>query len=159
MSKRTSLQPHNTELLVGVFRVLCDEHAAIGALLEQLKSAPEQRMELWPTIRAELLSHERGEVREVYPVVRAKIGTRALADLHDFEAREMEDLITELEMIAVHTPEWLEVFVDLADEVMAHAHAEESDLFPQIQHALGPDVADRLEATFLRAKLQLVESV
>jgi hypothetical protein len=159
MSTRTNAQPQTAEVLTGVFRTLSEEHAAIGAMLERLKASPELRVELWPTIRAELLSHERGEVREVFPVLRANIETRAIADLHDFEAKEMEELVTELEMTPIETAEWLEVFVDLANEVMAHARAEENDLFPHAQEVLGAEVAHRMDASFLRAKLQLVESV
>jgi hemerythrin superfamily protein len=155
----TRVQPQTVEQLTGVFLTLSEEHAAIATLLERLEAAPELRAELWPTIRIELLSHERGEVREVFPVIRANEETRAIADLHDFEAKEMEDLVTELEMTAMDTPEWMELFEDLANEVLTHARAEENDLFPRAQQVLGRDVADALNAGFLRAKRQLLESV
>src|SRR3954470_6443269 len=43
----------------------------------------ENRAALWPTIRIMLLSHERGEVHEVYPVLRSYPELAALADHHD----------------------------------------------------------------------------
>src|SRR5262249_48663483 len=73
------------EGLTGVFRTLAEQHGEVAAMLKRLQSKPEKKAELWPEIRRELLSHERGEIREVYPVLRQHVQTRALAEHHDQE--------------------------------------------------------------------------
>jgi len=76
--------------LTGVFRTLAKQHGEVSALLKRAKSSddPEKRAELWQEIRVELLSHERGEMREVYPVLRKYPEIRPLAEHHDREAVE-----------------------------------------------------------------------
>ncbi|TMQ13574.1 MAG: hypothetical protein E6J90_28220 [Deltaproteobacteria bacterium] len=52
--------------LVGVFKTLAEQHGEVKVLLKRLQDKPEKKPELWPEIRRELLSHERGELRVVY---------------------------------------------------------------------------------------------
>src|SRR5262249_23227849 len=68
--------------LVGVFKTLTKQHGEITALLELAKISDHKFTELWPKIRQELLSHEKAEVREVFPELRAYAATRALAGRH-----------------------------------------------------------------------------
>src|SRR5580658_5507645 len=68
--------------LVGVFGTLAEQHGEVGALLKRAKADASKRTELWPTIRAMLRSHEEGELREVYPVLREYAELRAFADRH-----------------------------------------------------------------------------
>src|SRR5512138_490848 len=74
--------------LVGIFKTLSEQHGEVTALLERAKLSDERFTELWPEIRRELLSHERAEVRELYPVLRLHAQTVALADHHDAEASQ-----------------------------------------------------------------------
>lgn len=81
--------------LVGVFNTLAEQHGEVMALLERAKTSDEKFTHLWPTIKRELISHEKAEVREVYPYLRTYPETRALADHHDTEANELESLIAQ----------------------------------------------------------------
>ena len=85
--------------LTGVFRTLAEQHGEVSALLKRAKSSddPARRTELWQKIRVELLSHERAEMREVYPVLREYAETRTLAEHHDREAKELESMISRLD--------------------------------------------------------------
>ena len=58
------------EGLTGVFKTLMEEHGEVSALLLRVKASddPETRTRLWPTIRRELLAHEKGELAIVYPM-------------------------------------------------------------------------------------------
>src|SRR3954468_19425767 len=103
------------EGLTGVFQTLCEEHAQISALLASVQKNPAQRVALWPTIRAQLLSHERGEIRELYPVLRSTAATRELADHHDAEAKAMEDMVLDLDLVPIMTDTWGQLFSRLAD--------------------------------------------
>jgi len=145
--------------LVGVFKTLAEQHGQVAALLERVRGNTDKRSELWPKIRVELISHERGEVREVYPVLRTQAQTRALAEHHDDEARELEQLITTLDATDIASEAWAELFDRLADTVISHANEEEEKIFPPAQDALGEDRAKELERAFLAAKQQIAAAV
>src|ERR1043165_6078223 len=66
--------------LTGVFRTLAEQHGEVSTLLKRPQDKREKKAELWPEIRRELLSHERGEVRVVYPVLRQYAQTAPLAE-------------------------------------------------------------------------------
>ena len=144
--------------LVGVFATLAEQHGEVAALLERAKGSDEKFAELWPTIRRELISHEQGELREIYPVLRAHDATRELADDHDTEAAQLEHLIDTIDHLAVASPARREQFEQLVDMVLHHAREEESDIFPKAQDALGKDEAKELEESFLAAKQQIAQA-
>ena len=142
------------EGLTGVFKTLAEQHGEVAAMLKRLQSKPEKKAELWPEIRRELLSHERGEVREVYPVLRQHVQTRALAEHHDQEATEMERLIERID--AATADDWRPLFDQLVDAVIRHANQEENDIFPKAQEAIGDQATKDLEPRFLAAKKQIM---
>jgi hemerythrin superfamily protein len=143
--------------LVGVFRTLAEQHGEVKVLLERLQDKPEKKPELWPEIRRELLSHERGELREVYPVLRQHMQTRALAEHHDQEAAEMESLIEKLD--TPQTLDWQALYNQLVDAVIHHAEEEEKEIFPKAQAVLGDQACKALDARFLAAKQQAASAV
>jgi hemerythrin superfamily protein len=144
--------------LVGVFATLAEQHGEVAALLESAKRSDEKFGELWPTIRRELISHEQGELREVYPVLRARDATRELADHHDAEAAQLEQLIMTIDNLAIASPARREHFERLVDMVLRHAREEETDIFPKAQDALGKDEVKELEEPFLAAKQQIAQA-
>ena len=142
--------------LVGVFRTLADQHTEVAGLFEQVKASPESRALLWPRIRRELVSHEHSEVRELYPVLRQLEETRALADHHDQEARELDALIARLDALDITSDEWTEKFELLVKTVLHHAKSEEeAKIFPIAQQALGEARAIELDAKVLAVKQKL----
>jgi hemerythrin superfamily protein len=138
--------------LVGVFKTLAEQHGEVSAMLRRLQGKPEKKTELWPDIRRELLSHERAEMREVYPVLRQRVETRALAEHHDQEAAEMERLIERIDMAPADA--WRALYDQLVDAVLHHANEEEAEIFPKAQQAIGEQAAKDLDARFLAAKKQ-----
>ena len=72
--------------LRGVFTTLAEQHTEVATLLDRVEADPSKRASLWPKIRIELISHERGELRVVYPVLREHVETEQLADQHDADA-------------------------------------------------------------------------
>ncbi|HEX7842516.1 MAG TPA: hemerythrin domain-containing protein [Kofleriaceae bacterium] len=145
--------------LVGVFKTLAEQHGQVTVLLERARTSDDKFSELWPEIRRELLSHEQGEMREVYPVLRAHDATRALADHHDTEAHELEQLIANIHELAAGSPARRDAYQVLIDKVIHHAREEESDIFPKAQDAIGKDQAEALEARFLTAKQQIAQTM
>jgi hemerythrin superfamily protein len=145
--------------LAGVFKTLTEQHGEVTALLERAKASDEKFTQLWPTIRRELLSHEKGEVREVYSVLRRDPETQALADQHDDEARDLEQLIEHIDTLEVGSPEQRAMFQQLIDLVTEHANEEESEIFPKAQEVLGKDQAEALDERFLATKKQLAQAL
>src|ERR1700712_5469995 len=87
--------------LRGVFLRLAEEHGRVGALMKRVsKSADAQvRREHYPQIRAELLSHERGELAEVYSLLGNYLDTRDLAAAHNAEAGQLEAAIAAVDSL------------------------------------------------------------
>lgn len=141
--------------LVGVFQTLAEQHGEVTVLLEKAKSSDDKFTQLWPTIRRELISHEKAEMREVYPVLRARDATRQLADHHDAEASQLEQLIASIDECAIGSPARRELYQRLIDTVLHHAREEETEIFPKAQDAIGKDQAEALETRFLTAKQQI----
>lgn len=145
--------------MVGVFELLAAQHREMQALLEQVLAADGERALLWPECRRQLVSHERSEVRELYPVLRANPATRALADHHDDEARQLDAVISLLNTLPVASARWLEVFRELANTVIAHAAEEEAQLFPEAQQALGEPYSVYLAGPVLKAKHAIADQM
>jgi hypothetical protein len=141
--------------LVGVWKKLADQHAQLAALLEQVRASDGNRAEVWAIARAELLSHERGELREVYPVLRQYAELRALADGHDADATTMERMVLALSDLPVESEIWMGTFAVLCESVLRHAAEEEQDVFPKAQSVIGEELSMQLDMTFTQAKQQL----
>ena len=141
--------------LVGVFATLSEQHGEASALLKRVKGHPAKRAELWPTLRRELLSHERGEMRVVYPELRAHVETRALAEQHDEEAGEMEQTVFDLDATDMNSEAWEAKLGELIRMVENHVHEEESNIFPRAQETLGEEMARAMEKRFLDAQAEV----
>ncbi len=145
--------------LTGVWKTLAEQHGEAAALLERARDNPTKRDELWPTIRSELLSHERGELREVYPVLRQHADLRVLAERHDIQAKDMEQIVLRLDGMSPQSDAWQSLYNDLVSSVQAHAEEEETDIFPIAQQVLGDEVSRDLDAKFRRAKQEVAAQV
>jgi hypothetical protein len=140
----------------GIFKQLTREHGEVSALLRRVKmtSDPQVRRELYPTIRSELLSHERGELRAVYPAFLQYKELEGIARAHEQEAGQLERLITELDAIAYDDDAWGHAFTKLVELVMQHTKEEENEYFPKANRILGQDVANRLQADYEATKAE-----
>jgi hypothetical protein len=87
--------------LTGVFEQLTREHGEIIAMLMRVRMSSELqvRAALMPKIRAELLSHEEGEVTDVYPVFRQHDDLVDFAEEHHAEAEQLEEAIGQLSAV------------------------------------------------------------
>jgi hemerythrin superfamily protein len=148
------------EGLNGVFRHLEREHGEVSAMLMRLKASsdPDVRRELWPTIRKELLSHELAEKREVYPALRSEPETQAMAEEHDRDAEELEELIAEVTATAVDSPQWQPTLARLIEQVQEHVRDEEEDQFP-IADRVFKDRSDDMLARFEKAKAEAMRQL
>lgn len=141
------------EGLSGVFTTLMKEHGQLAALLMRVKGSSDLdlRRELWPTIRAELLSHEMAEMSVVYPAYRAHPETAAIAREHELDAGQLENLIHTLHAMDVEHPSWGSTFDELAKTVQHHVLEEEREYFRAGNRVFGAQ-ADALDRAYKQAK-------
>jgi hemerythrin-like domain-containing protein len=142
------------EGLTGVFSHLAEEHGEVSAMLSQLRSSddPEKREDLWNEIRIELVSHERAEVAEVYPVFRRHPDLAEIAEEHDEEAGQLEAAVNEVDETDVTSDDWEERLERLITLVKQHAEEEEQVYFPSAQNVLERDTIAALQDVFHAAK-------
>jgi hemerythrin superfamily protein len=147
------------EGLTGIFKKLAQEHGEVSALLMRVNSSsdPQVRAELFPKIRAELLSHEQGEMTVLYPAYREFPETAAIADKHDREAGQLQKMIEAVSTTEYQDPNWATRFDALVDLVKRHVAEEEEDIFPKGQKALG-DRTQVLETEFKQVKQAALSS-
>ncbi|MFT3698561.1 MAG: hemerythrin domain-containing protein [Kofleriaceae bacterium] len=146
------------EGLTGIFATLAKQHGEAGALLDDIKRDASKRRELWPKVRVALLTHERAEMRVLYPELRMHDQLRALANSHDAEAAELERMIHDLDETPLSSDTWGNLFERLADTVVRHAGEEERDIFPLAQRVLGKPRAKELGPKFEQTQKSLEQS-
>lgn len=140
--------------LTGVFKHLMEEHGKVSALIGRVKMSDDAdvRARLYPTIRGELLAHESGELRVVYPAMAQYPEVSAIADEHAVDAGELERQIAEVDRFSFSDPAWGPAFDRLAELVQKHVAQEEGDYFPKAQKAMGDNLAKDLLRLFENAK-------
>ncbi len=140
--------------LTGVFMHLMEEHGKVGALIKRvaLSSDLEVRSKLYPTIRTELLDHEKGELKAVYPALAHFPETASIAAAHAHHASELEAAILELDALSFNGASWMPAFERLAKLVEEHVAIEEREYFPLAQKVMGEERAQQLLAAFEAAR-------
>jgi hemerythrin superfamily protein len=139
--------------LAGVFERLAEQHGEIVALMKAFQKNPEDG-DLWDELREELLSHERAELREVFPVLRQYEELAEMSDDHDDDAAEIEDLVLRLDEID-DPDETVAVFGELVDAMLRHTDDEEQHIFPKALEVLGEDEAQELEERYLETQREI----
>jgi len=147
--------------LTGVFRHLADEHREVGALMKHLSQTtdPQVRREHFPHIRTELLSHEKGELSEVYVVLANYEQLRGVVLQHNGEAHTLEKAIADVDAIDFASEEWETSFARLFALVQAHAEEEENDFFPKAQELIDEDESKQILTRYEAAKKSVMRFV
>jgi hemerythrin superfamily protein len=147
--------------LRGVFLHLAEEHGEVGALMKRVsKSTDAQfRREHFPHIRAELLSHEKGELAEVYPVLANYSSMRDVVLKHNDEAHTLEKAIADVDAQDFGSEEWGSAFQRLFGLVQQHVEEEEKDFFPRAQQVVDEDESKAIRQRYEAAKKSVKERV
>ena len=134
------------EGVTGVFKQLTREHGEVTALLMRVRmsSELEVRAGLLPKIRAELLSHEKGEAIEVYSVFRQNEDLADFADEHETDVEQLEESLAQLAAVRYESELWPSRFDDLYDLVTRHTREEEEEYFSAASHALGREQSEQM---------------
>ncbi len=137
-------------VLTGIFRTLISEHRDLLGVLTRLAntSDPSLRSELFPQLREQLVSHERGEMSVLYPSLRAHGLTYGVAERHDTSARKLEVVVGCLSGYSFDNPEWAETTQTLLQIVQEHVDEEEHQFFALAQEALGRKRTEDLDERY-----------
>jgi hemerythrin superfamily protein len=140
--------------LRGVFLHLAQEHGEVSELMRHVAKSddPKVRREHFPHIRAELLSHEKGELSEVYSVLANYESMRSVVLEHNAEAHDLEKAIAAVDVLEFGSDEWPSAFNHLFALVQTHVEEEESDFFPRAQELIDEDESKVLLKRFEEAK-------
>lgn len=141
--------------LIGVFETLAEQHGEAGSLLKRLKADPSKRESLWPTIRAALVAHEQGELREVYPAMREYSELLPFAERHEGEASQLSTLIDHIDGLETSSPRFTDLLNKLIGLVEAHVAEEEGQIFPKAIEVMGEARAKELEPKFVATATQI----
>jgi Hemerythrin HHE cation binding domain len=160
-SSRFEPQSHGFQGAAGVFEKLIAQHEQLTTLLERAKSAtdPAKRLETWIEVRRQLLSHERAEELEVYAALEGHEAARGMLDEHARETRELEFVISELELADYASDEWKAHLLEVAALFDEHARGEEETFFPSAQQILGEPAARELEERFASAQREIIDKL
>ncbi|MEI9952278.1 MAG: hemerythrin domain-containing protein [Pseudomonadota bacterium] len=147
--------------LRGVFLHLAEEHGEVGAVMKRVnKSSDAQvRREHFPHIRAELLSHEKGELAEVYGVLANYEQLRAVVLEHNNEAHALEKAIADVDAQDFASEEWGLCFARLFALVQAHVEHEENEFFPQAQQLIDEEESKQILKRYETAKQSIKQLV
>jgi hypothetical protein len=148
------------EGLSGVFKHLTREHGEVMALLLRVKitSDPDVRAELFPKIRTELISHEKGELAEIYSVFNERMELMQFAEDHERDAGRLEAQIDAVSALSYEDAKWADRFAELVDLVSQHTKIEENYYFPVAQRALGAQAAAQLLIRYEAAKARAAKA-
>lgn len=115
-------------------QLLLADHRQAEQLLERFTNVTaDRRDEAFCELTYTLVGHEVAEEEVVYPVLRRYVdGGDDLADLRIAEQAKAEELLAEMETAGVDSAQFPAMFNTLRSEVLAHAHAEEESVFPEL---------------------------
>jgi Hemerythrin HHE cation binding domain len=138
------------EGLTGVFRKLAQEHGELSALMLRVSRSRDValRERLLPTIRQQLLSHERGEIEVVYAALEEPLETQGIVAQHRQEVVELDKMLEQLCNLECADPAWASAFAALTECVQRHAAEEEQEFFPTAQRVLGGATARELSLRY-----------
>lgn len=139
--------------LTGIYNTLAKEHGMVSSLMNQvLEGDIETRRELFPRIKAELLSHAHAEEQEFYAVLLQHAETRDKASHAKQEHKDIENMVSQLEGMNIESDAWLDTFETFRNSVEHHAKEEEREMFPLAKKALDKSEASNIEKRFEREK-------
>jgi hemerythrin superfamily protein len=124
-----------------------------------MSSDPAVRKKLFPKIRKELLSHERAERQELYPLLEKHAEMRDIVTEHNREADQIESLIDELEAQGFDSVKWGNTFERLVEVVKHHTSEEEKNYFPKAQEVFGEQRTEALKKQYLKTKQSLAKEI
>lgn len=125
----------------------------VSSLMNQvLKGNVNTRAELFPRIRAELLSHAHAEEDVFYAALLEHSETRSRTRDSIDEHHTIEELLDRLQTLEIGSDDWHTTFRKMRDTVEHHVKEEENVIFPAAKKVLGHEAEKALEKRFAEEK-------
>ncbi len=137
-----------------IIELIDQDHNAAKALLKKFEGlSPDERDPYFCEVVSELVQHEVAEQQVVYPVIRreAPDGDNEVAPRLKEEAKAEEEL-AKMEKLDTSSAEFATKFEKLRAAVLAHAEAEEENIFPMLRALARPEVREEMGERYERAK-------
>lgn len=121
--------------------LLRERHTEVKGMFDELlQSNGNQRQELFDCLRATLAVHETAEEIVIHPRVRSFGAEAAKAvDARLAEEKEAKRVLADLERMGADDPTFLAHVGALREAAVAHAEAEEREIFPRIEERCSLD--------------------
>ena len=133
--------------------VLLEDHKAAKALLARVGAVGEDQSALFDELVHDLVGHEVAEEEIVYPALRAEVPSGdALAEPRIAEQQKAEELLAKMEGMDRSGADFAQSLAHLRDEVLAHAQAEETEVFPELRQHLSDERSAVLATAYRTAK-------
>ena len=124
-----------------IYTYLKKDHKKVADLMDQVLASknPNERKELFDTIKTELTLHADSEEATFYKAIEDATRSKSVheqMDHADEEHAEIRDYLETLETIDITTEEWIEQFGEFKHSVTHHVHEEEGDIFEKAKKYL-----------------------
>lgn len=134
--------------------LLLEDHETVKRLFTEISTASgDHKIELFDTLRENLVRHEVAEEEIVRPLTKSYLEDGdAVANDRIAEESKAEEVLKKLEKSEFGSPEWERMFQELQADVLEHAEKEETLEFPQLKEKVPADELEKRGQTFETAK-------
>jgi hemerythrin superfamily protein len=139
-----------------VVSLLKAQHEEVKGLLQKVGSATgAQKADAFRELKRFAVVHETTEQEVVYPAIRAtgEDGER-LAEARLREQEEAMQVLTRMEGMESASDDFSRTFAGLRKAMLAHAEAEEAEVFPLLKSTEAAESLRQMATTFERAEQQ-----
>jgi len=137
-----------------VVDLIMQDHREVERMFEELRTQPEKRPLLIPTLTTLLTAHARAEEAEVYPAAREEAGETDEVAHSQEEHAEAEQLLVRLAETDHRSPEFEDVLSELIESVTHHVEEEESTVLPGMRQRLDDARRAELGEAFAASRAQ-----
>ncbi len=133
---------------MNALQILKQDHDKVRKLFAEFEAADDRasapKQEVARQVFRELQIHSRIEEEIFYPALSAKASStgKELVEEALDEHAEADELIQELRVMDPDGPDFAEKFHELVQSVEHHIEEEETDMFPEAERKLGPELEE-----------------
>jgi hemerythrin superfamily protein len=135
-----------------VVELLTSQHEQVKSLFAALRNVKgDAATEPFDDLRAMLAVHETAEEEVVYPAVR-QLGFDDIVEARLTEEDEAKKTLADLEKMGPTAPEFAGALASFEKDVVAHAEAEEREIFPRLRQGIDAEQRRRMAQALLAAE-------
>jgi hemerythrin superfamily protein len=137
-----------------VVDLIMQDHREVERLFDELRSHPEKRLLMVPTLTALLTAHSRAEEAEVYPVAREEDDEAEEVAHSQEEHAQAEQLLRRLADADPESSTFDDILDQLVEAVNHHVEEEESTVLPGMRERLDEDRLVELATAFAASRAE-----